>query len=75
MQIIEDARPGLKGCDHVIEEVDRAEAIRKAVAEMTKDDVLLIAGKGHETYQIIGTEKRDFSDSEEVLKAIKEIYG
>ncbi|WP_415718690.1 UDP-N-acetylmuramoyl-L-alanyl-D-glutamate--2,6-diaminopimelate ligase [Maridesulfovibrio sp.] len=75
MQIIEDVRPGLKGCGHIIEEVDRAEAIRKAVAEMTTDDVLLIAGKGHETYQIIGTEKRDFSDSVEVSKAIKEIYG
>ncbi|TIH17402.1 UDP-N-acetylmuramoyl-L-alanyl-D-glutamate--2,6-diaminopimelate ligase [Marinifilum sp. JC120] len=75
MLIIEDVRPGLRGCDHIIEEVDRAEAIRKAVAEMTAEDVLLIAGKGHETYQIIGTEKRDFSDSEEVSKAIKEIYG
>jgi len=75
MRIIEDVRPGLKDCAQIIEEVDRAKAIRKAIAEMTVDDVLLIAGKGHETYQIIGTEKRDFSDSEEVSKAIKEIYG
>ncbi|CCO22496.1 UDP-N-acetylmuramoyl-L-alanyl-D-glutamate--2,6-diaminopimelate ligase [Maridesulfovibrio hydrothermalis] len=75
LQIIEDVRPGLKGCAVIIEDVDRSAAIRKAVAEMNIEDVLLIAGKGHETYQIIGTEKRDFSDSEEVMKAIKEIYG
>ena len=75
MLILDDVREGIEDCDFVIEDVDRASAIRKAVAEMTADDVLLIAGKGHETYQIIGTEKRDFSDSEEVSKAIKEIYG
>ncbi|WP_027723199.1 UDP-N-acetylmuramoyl-L-alanyl-D-glutamate--2,6-diaminopimelate ligase [Maridesulfovibrio zosterae] len=75
LSILDDVRPGLKGCKNIIEDVDRASAIRKAVAEMTVDDVLLIAGKGHETYQIIGTEKRDFSDCAEVSKAIKEIYG
>lgn len=75
LRIIDDVRPGLKGCDNTIEDADRASAIRKAVAEMTAKDVLLVAGKGHETYQIIGTEKRDFSDSAEVTKAIKEIYG
>lgn len=75
LRIIDDVRPGLKGCETTIEDPDRASAIRKAVAEMTAEDVLLVAGKGHETYQIIGTEKRDFSDAAEVSKAIKEIYG
>ncbi|WP_320170916.1 UDP-N-acetylmuramoyl-L-alanyl-D-glutamate--2,6-diaminopimelate ligase [Maridesulfovibrio sp.] len=75
LSILDDVRAGIRGCDRVIEDVDRAAAIRKAVAEMTGDDVLLVAGKGHETYQIIGTKKRDFSDAEEVTKAIKEIYG
>lgn len=75
LKIMDDVRAGFAGCDVVIEDADRAAAIRKAVAEMTPSDVLLIAGKGHETYQIIGTEKRNFSDAEEVTKAIKEIYG
>ncbi|MBI9109735.1 UDP-N-acetylmuramoyl-L-alanyl-D-glutamate--2,6-diaminopimelate ligase [Maridesulfovibrio ferrireducens] len=75
LEIIKDVRPGMNGCPMTIEEPDRAVAIRKAVKEMTAEDVLLIAGKGHETYQIIGTEKRDFSDVQEVTLAIKEIYG
>ena len=41
---------------------DRATAITTAVREAGKDDVVLIAGKGHETYQIYGSEVRDFSD-------------
>jgi UDP-N-acetylmuramoyl-L-alanyl-D-glutamate--2,6-diaminopimelate ligase len=41
---------------------DRAEAIRMAVRWATPGDVVLIAGKGHETYQIVGQEVRDFDD-------------
>jgi len=43
---------------------DRAEAIRQALAEAEAGDVVVIAGKGHEDYQIVGTEKRPFSDRE-----------
>lgn len=44
---------------------DREQAIKYAVQEMTGEgDSLLIAGKGHETYQIIGKEKRHFDDRE-----------
>jgi UDP-N-acetylmuramoyl-L-alanyl-D-glutamate--2,6-diaminopimelate ligase len=50
-------------------EVDRREAIRKAVAMADEADVVLIAGKGHEDYQIIGSEKRPFSDQEEAARA------
>jgi UDP-N-acetylmuramoyl-L-alanyl-D-glutamate--2,6-diaminopimelate ligase len=50
---------------------DRAEAIHTAVHAMQPGDVLLIAGKGHEDYQIIGTEKRHFSDHEAVLTAVR----
>jgi UDP-N-acetylmuramoyl-L-alanyl-D-glutamate--2,6-diaminopimelate ligase len=53
-------------------EVDRRQAIRKAVAMAEETDVVLIAGKGHEDYQIIGSEKRPFSDQEEVAKAASE---
>lgn len=53
-------------------EVDRREAIRKAVAMADKADVVLIAGKGHEDYQIVGSEKRPFSDQEEAARAASE---
>lgn len=51
--------------------IERSAAIRRAVSLMEKGDVLLIAGKGHEDYQIIGTQKLPFSDfavAEEALK-------
>lgn len=52
-------------------ERDREKAIQLAIRQMKSGDVLLIAGKGHEDYQIIGTEKRPFSDvlvAQSVLK-------
>ena len=52
-------------------EIDRASAIKKAVSEASDGDVVLIAGKGHEDYQIIGTTKRHFSDQEESKKALE----
>jgi UDP-N-acetylmuramoyl-L-alanyl-D-glutamate--2,6-diaminopimelate ligase len=50
---------------------DRAEAIRQAVADLKGGDVLLIAGKGHETGQIIGDRVVPFSDHEAVAAALK----
>ncbi|MGL4364573.1 MAG: UDP-N-acetylmuramoyl-L-alanyl-D-glutamate--2,6-diaminopimelate ligase [Bacteroidales bacterium] len=44
--------------------VDRKEAIKTAIMLANKEDIILIAGKGHETYQIIGTERRHFDDKE-----------
>lgn len=41
---------------------DRAQAIRQAIAQATADDVVLIAGKGHETTQTYGAQVREFSD-------------
>ncbi len=49
---------------------DRAEAIRAAVAMLEADDVLVVAGKGHETGQIVGGTVLPFSDHEEVLRAL-----
>ena len=43
-------------------EQDRKKAIELAIKTAEKDDIVLIAGKGHETYQIIGKQKFDFSD-------------
>ncbi len=51
--------------------VDRRAAIREAVRLMEPGDILLIAGKGHEDYQIIGREKRHLDDREEALEALK----
>jgi UDP-N-acetylmuramoyl-L-alanyl-D-glutamate--2,6-diaminopimelate ligase len=50
---------------------DRAKAIAAAVAAMAPNDVVLIAGKGHEDYQIVGTTKHHFSDHEVVLEALR----
>ena len=47
---------------------DRAEAIRTAVVLARPGDVILIAGKGHETYQIVGDVKHHFDDREEVRR-------
>jgi UDP-N-acetylmuramoyl-L-alanyl-D-glutamate--2,6-diaminopimelate ligase len=56
-----------------IEIGDRHEAIRSAIAELGAGDVLLIAGKGHETGQIIGDRVVPFSDHEGVAAALKEL--
>jgi UDP-N-acetylmuramoyl-L-alanyl-D-glutamate--2,6-diaminopimelate ligase len=50
---------------------DRQSAITTAVKALKAGDVLLIAGKGHEDYQIVGTTKHHFSDHEAVAKALK----
>jgi UDP-N-acetylmuramoyl-L-alanyl-D-glutamate--2,6-diaminopimelate ligase len=52
---------------------DRREAIRRAIAELRAGDILLIAGKGHETGQIIGDRITPFSDHEAVATALKEL--
>ncbi|HEY8565769.1 MAG TPA: UDP-N-acetylmuramoyl-L-alanyl-D-glutamate--2,6-diaminopimelate ligase [Beijerinckiaceae bacterium] len=51
---------------------DRAEAIRAAVAELSRGDVLVVAGKGHETGQIVGDRTLPFSDHDVVRAAIAE---
>jgi UDP-N-acetylmuramoyl-L-alanyl-D-glutamate--2,6-diaminopimelate ligase len=52
---------------------DRAEAISAAVAMMGRGDVVIVAGKGHETGQIIGTTVVPFSDHEELRRAMKQV--
>lgn len=65
-QIFNDILEGMKGFSNYEIVPDRAEAIRRALAAAQKDDIVIIAGKGHEDYQIVGTEKRHFSDRETV---------
>ncbi len=51
-------------------ELDRAAAIRRAVMAAEQGGVVLVAGKGHEDYQIIGSERRHFDDCEQVADAL-----
>ncbi len=55
-------------------DVDRRVAISAAISEATPGDVVLIAGKGHEDYQIIGSEKLHFDDREEALRACSQLW-
>ena len=58
----------LKGLDKNKENyrvvVDRREAIKEAIEMAQKDDIVIIAGKGHENYQILGKVKHHFDDKE-----------
>ena len=71
--IIADILPGLEGTEtpYVVVE-DRVEAIRYALDHARKDDVIILAGKGHETYQIVGHEKRHLDEREVVAAYIAE---
>jgi UDP-N-acetylmuramoyl-L-alanyl-D-glutamate--2,6-diaminopimelate ligase len=62
----------LKAAPGATEIGDRREAIRSAIAALSPGDVLLIAGKGHETGQIVGGRTYDFSDHDEVASALRE---
>lgn len=64
--IIQQILQGMSKPGQALVEMDRASAIRQALAECGKKDILVIAGKGHEKYQIIGTEKLPFSDRLEI---------
>lgn len=73
--ILKDIEQGLQE-DQVPENqymliVDRRKAIQKAIEMASPDDVVLIAGKGHETYQIIGHTKHDFDDRVIAKEAIR----
>ncbi len=62
-KIVEQVLEGMKGKNHIVEE-DRDIAISKAVKLAEAKDIILIAGKGHETYQILGRKKIHFDDRE-----------
>ena len=63
-QIESDIVAGFKNMDKVGIIPDREQAIQFAIESAVENDVILIAGKGHENYQIIGTEIVHFSDQE-----------
>lgn len=75
--IIDDIMPGMsamsphegKASRGWLRIEDRGEAIARAVKLQRETDVVVVAGKGHETYQIVGAETRHFDDLEELQKA------
>lgn len=69
-KIIDDVLEGVKGSKvKKIVKVNRTEAIAAAMNEAETDDIVLLAGKGHETYQIFGTEKIHY-DEREIVRGI-----
>ena len=67
--ILDEMIAGLAPSDRYLRIADRAEAIRTAAMLAVPGDILLVAGKGHESYQIVGDVKHHFDDKEEVKKA------
>ncbi len=65
----------MAACPGATEIGDRARAIREAVAGLEAGDLLVVAGKGHERGQIVGSEVLPFDDAEEACKAVTEIDG
>ena len=68
--ILEDIIKGVRKDNYEVE-IDRPTAIRKGLDMIGKNDVLLILGKGHEDYQIIGHTKHHLDDAEEVKKYLE----
>jgi UDP-N-acetylmuramoyl-L-alanyl-D-glutamate--2,6-diaminopimelate ligase len=68
--IIDDIEQGMAGMAH-LRITDRLAAIRTALNEARNGDTILLAGKGHETYQVIGSERIDFDEREIVQKIVR----
>jgi len=68
--IFDDIRPGFANADRVEFIGGRGEAIARVIASAAGDDVIVLAGKGHEDYQEINGERHDFSDLVEAEKAL-----
>lgn len=73
-QILREMEEGVEAGDKYLKIVDRYEAIKTAVMLAEPRDIILLAGKGHEDYQIVGTEKLPFNDKE-VVKEFFEKFG
>ncbi len=72
--IIDDILAGFSGAgsDKAVVEPDRRKAIRWAIDNARPDDIVLLAGKGHETYQIIGDRRIEFSDKDIARECLRE---
>ena len=71
-EIIKDILEGIDAKNkEIITITDRSEAIKKAIFIAEKDDAILLAGKGHETYQVIGKERVHYDEREVVAKILE----
>jgi UDP-N-acetylmuramoyl-L-alanyl-D-glutamate--2,6-diaminopimelate ligase len=70
-RILDDVTAGIPQGTTITVQSDRASAIAGAIADAQSTDLVLIAGKGHEDYQILGTRKIHFDDREEAEKALR----
>ena len=73
--ILDDVVAGVGSAKNWLRITDRREAIRTAAMHAHPEDIILIAGKGHEDYQIIGTEKHHFDDREEIRDAFETTHN
>ncbi len=71
LAILHQIRAGMPTAVDLCEQVDRAEAIRLAITQAEAGDTVVIAGKGHETYQILGDSVIDFDDREVARQALR----
>jgi UDP-N-acetylmuramoyl-L-alanyl-D-glutamate--2,6-diaminopimelate ligase len=85
--IVTDDNPRSESGDFIVSEIlagmvqpdqaqvvrDRARAIVESIREAAPGDLILIAGKGHETYQLVGDQVLHFSDREQVENALREV--
>jgi UDP-N-acetylmuramoyl-L-alanyl-D-glutamate--2,6-diaminopimelate ligase len=85
--IVTDDNPRSESGDFIVAEIlagmgqpdraqvvrDRARAIALSIREAAPGDLILIAGKGHETYQLVGDQLLHFSDREQVENALREV--
>ncbi|HEX8289211.1 MAG TPA: UDP-N-acetylmuramoyl-L-alanyl-D-glutamate--2,6-diaminopimelate ligase [Pyrinomonadaceae bacterium] len=74
LKIIEEIEVGLKNTNCPYQSIsDRREAIHQAIYRAKSNDVVIIAGKGHENYQIVGSNKFHFDDREIALEALEKL--
>lgn len=71
-QIIRDIVSGMPNTASVVTQVGRAEAVRQTLAQLKSKDVAVVAGKGHETYQMVGTRRVNYDERTYVTQLIEE---
>jgi UDP-N-acetylmuramoyl-L-alanyl-D-glutamate--2,6-diaminopimelate ligase len=73
--IIEEILAGMQAPETARVETDRRQAIRRAIGEAAAGDLVLVAGKGHEDYQLVAGETLHFDDRQEVTEALRDWRG